>query len=99
MKRGTKPHHDPNSVSTKILKHLLECKPITSVEAFTKFGSSRLASIINIFRNMGYLIDTTYRDGSKLAIYSMNPDNDGVNVKLWDERFHNSKSVKVKEKK
>ena len=26
----------------------------------------------------------------------MNFDDDGVNVKLWDERYHQSQSVKVK---
>ena len=99
MKRGTKPHHNPNSVSTKILKHLLDLKPLTSVDAFKKFGSTRLSAIIKIFKDLGYLIDTKYENGSKLATYFMSADNDGINVKLWDERYHQSKSVKAKETK
>ena len=96
MKRGTKPHHNPNSKSTRILKHLIQGKSLNSVDAFTKFSTTRLSAVIKNFRSLGYLIETNYKPNSKLAIYSMNFDDDGVNVKLWDDRYHNSQSVKVK---
>tara|TARA_Y100000593_G_scaffold32119_1_gene63316 strand:- start:9306 stop:9599 length:294 start_codon:yes stop_codon:yes gene_type:complete len=95
MKRGTKPHHNPKSKSTKILKHLISGKSLTSVDAFVNFNTTRLSAVIKCFRDLGYIIETNYKDGSKLGIYSMNPDDDGINVKLWDERFHQSKSAKV----
>ena len=94
-KRGTKPHHHPKSKSTRILKHLIQGRTLNSVEAFQLYGSTRLAAVIKIFRNLGYIIETNYRPNSKLAFYSVNPKDDGVNVKLWDERYHRSESSKV----
>ena len=41
-----------------ILNHLKECGSITSMEAFEKYGATRLSAIIFDFRKMGYDIDT-----------------------------------------
>tara|TARA_R110002020_G_scaffold318317_1_gene533908 strand:- start:2289 stop:2588 length:300 start_codon:yes stop_codon:yes gene_type:complete len=96
MKRGTKPHHNPKSKSTAILKHLVSGKALTSVDAFKDFYTTRLSAVIKNFRDLGYKIESNYKPNSKLAIYSMNPNDDGINVKLWDERYHQSQSVKAK---
>lgn len=41
-----------------ILKHLQTQGSITSMEAFQKYGATRLSAIIFNFRKMGYDIDT-----------------------------------------
>ena len=87
MKRGTKPHHNPRSKSTRILKHLVQGRSLNSVDAFTQFNTTRLSAVIKNFRDLGYIIETNYKPNSKLAIYSMNYDDDGINVKLWEKLY------------
>lgn len=95
MKRGTKAHHNPKSKSTKILKHLIQGNSLTSVDAFKRFNTTRLSAVIKFFRDLGYIIETNYKPNSKLGIYSMNPNDDGVNCLLWEKRYHQSESVKA----
>lgn len=93
MKRGCKPHHKADSKTTKILKYLIQGNTINNIDGFTKFKTTRLGGLIKVLRDLGYAIETTYKENSRLANYSMNPNDDGINVKLWDKRFHQSNSV------
>ena len=43
----------------EVLKYLKKYRKITSIEAFEKFGATRLASIIHDLRERGYDIRTT----------------------------------------
>jgi hypothetical protein len=46
------------SKAKKVENHLLEHKEITSLQAFTLYGATRLSSIIFRLRKQGYNIDT-----------------------------------------
>ena len=61
--------HRKNSKTTRILKHLLEGNSINSVDAFEKFNTTRLSSVIKSLRDMGYFIETYYKPNSILANY------------------------------
>ena len=63
--------HRKNSKTTKILKHLLEGNSINSVDAFEKFNTTRLSSVIKHLRNAGYDIKTYYRENSILGNYKI----------------------------
>tara|TARA_R100000808_G_scaffold8211_1_gene23307 strand:- start:555 stop:800 length:246 start_codon:yes stop_codon:yes gene_type:complete len=74
--------HRKNSKTTRILKHLLEGNSINSVDAFEKFNTTRLSSVIKHLRDAGYDIETYYKANSILGNYRMdNYNND--NNKLW----------------
>ena len=63
--------HRKNSKTTRILKHLLEGNSINSVDAFEKFNTTRLYSVIKHLRNAGYDIKTYYRENSILGNYKI----------------------------
>ena len=63
--------HRKNSKTTRILKHLLEGNSINSVDAFEKFNTTRLSSVIKHLRNAGYDIETYYRANSILGNYKI----------------------------
>ena len=64
--------HRKNSKTTRILKHLLEGNSINSVDAFEKFNTTRLSSVIKHLRDAGYDIETYYKSNSILGNYNMN---------------------------
>ena len=63
--------HRKDSKTTRILKHLLEGNSINSVDAFEKFNTTRLSSVIKHLRNAGYDIKTYYRENSILGNYKI----------------------------
>ena len=75
--------HRKNSKTTKILKHLLEGNSINSVDAFNKFNTTRLSSVIKCLRNSGYVIETYYKPNSILGNYRM--DNYNNNHTIWEQ--------------
>ena len=48
----------------RILEYLKKNKSITSMEAFEKFGATRLSAIIYTLRNEGYVIQNVERSSS-----------------------------------
>lgn len=44
--------------TASILEHLREHEGITSMEAFEKYGATRLSAIIHSLRHQGYIITT-----------------------------------------
>lgn len=55
-----------------VLEHLMKVGSITPMEALSKYGCFRLASIIWGLREEGYPIDTSYpNEGKRYAIYTM----------------------------
>lgn len=48
----------------RILNHLIEQKRITSIEAFEKYGVTRLSAIIFKLRGEGYLIESVDKMGT-----------------------------------
>ena len=60
----------------QVLEHLKEHGSITSMEAFQKFGCTRLASTIFWLRKKGYRIDTTEEKGKRgyYARYKLSAD-------------------------
>lgn len=48
----------------RILEYLKKNKSITSMEAFEKFGATRLSAIIYTLRNEGYVIQNVERSSA-----------------------------------
>lgn len=62
-----------------VLEHLKKHGNITSMEAIEKYGNTRLASTINILRDMGYDITTVMCSGEnrhgrtvRYGVYTLN---------------------------
>tara|TARA_Y100000401_G_C8297313_1_gene212056 strand:- start:337 stop:588 length:252 start_codon:yes stop_codon:yes gene_type:complete len=77
--------HRKNSKTTRILKHLLEGNSINSVDAFEKFNTTRLSSVIKHLRDSGYKISTYYRENSILGFYKMISGNRFDNQDLFNK--------------
>lgn len=68
----------------QIKEHLEKYKTITSMEAFQKYGITRLSATIFNLRAVGYVIDTErvnsknrYGERTNYAIYRLVKDNGG----------------------
>lgn len=48
----------------EVLKHFIEKGSLTSMEAFKKYGATRLASIVHDLRKQGHDIETITMEGS-----------------------------------
>ena len=62
------------SQKQKVLEHLKQYRTITSLEAITHYGCTRLASRINDLRNEGHHITTknvVESDGTHYGIYTL----------------------------
>ena len=70
--------HRKDSKTTRILKHLLEGNSINSVDAFEKFNTTRLSSVIKHLRNAGYDIKTYYRENSILGNYKIEDNKEDI---------------------
>ena len=66
-----------NSQNGQILKHLQSVGPLTSLDALTLFGCSRLAARIADLKNKGYPIRSRFVDlpnGKRVSEYSIRPE-------------------------
>ncbi|MCE8540286.1 hypothetical protein KBY27_22715 [Ruegeria pomeroyi] len=64
------------TITKHILAALLRRERITQVDAFERFGTTRLASIIHNLRKAGYDIKTATTqaaNGSRFAVYYLDP--------------------------
>ena len=77
--------HRKDSKTTRILKHLLEGNSINSVDAFEKFNTTRLSSVIKHLRNAGYDIKTYYRENSILGFYKIITGSKSYNKDLFNK--------------
>ena len=72
---------EKRSQTKAIIEHLRKYKQITSIEAFTLYGATRLSSIIFVLRNRGFEIRTEekfcknrFGTTSNYAVYYLEKD-------------------------
>lgn len=69
---------DKQTQTGDVLAHLIEHGSITSLEAFKKYGCTRLSARIYNYRKMGYEIETKritvknrYENAASVAVYTL----------------------------